>query len=335
MDWVQLGIIALKVIGIFAFIGVMIPGLVWLERKIVGHMQQRIGPHRVGPDGLLQPIADGLKLLLKEDIIPRDADAATYLLAPILAFVPAVLVFAVVPFGETVIIAGVQVSLHLSDINIGVLYLLALGSLGVYGVVLAGWSANSSYSLLGGARSAAQMISYELPLGLALVTPLMIVGSFNLVDIVQWQRDNVWLVGPGVVAFAVYMIAAIAEANRAPFDLPEAEQELIAGYHTEYSGFKFAMFYMGEYAHMVGVSAIAVTVFLGGWDGPWLPASFGWVWFLVKLGLVLFAFIWLRATLPRLRYDQLMRFGWLRLVPLALISIGLTAVGLGVVNHWF
>jgi len=331
MTWTQLLIILAKIVVIFLFALGMVPLLVWAERKLVGHFQQRIGPHRVGPDGILQGIADGLKLFLKQDIIPARADKLLYVLAPMLSLVPALMVLGVIPFGPVATIGGRHVELYLANPNVAVLYVLALGSVGVYGVVLAGWSSNNKYSLLGACRSAAQMVSYEVPLGLSLITPLMIVGSLSLVDIVQWQQDHTWLALPGLLAFVVFMVCGVAETNRAPFDLPEAEQELIAGYHTEYSSFKFAMFMMAEYAHMISVSAIAVTVFLGGWLGPWLPPV---VWFLIKLSALLFLFIWLRATFPRLRYDWLMKLGWLRLLPLALVSIFLTAVGMAVLGGW-
>lgn len=332
MTWLELLIILVKIVVILLFALGMVPILVWVERKLVGHFQQRIGPHRVGPDGILQGIADGLKLFLKEDIIPRQADKLLYVLAPVLSLTPALMIFAVIPFGPKVTIGGRQIELYLADLNVAVLYVLALGSVGVYGVVLAGWSSNNKYSLLGACRSAAQMVSYELPLSVALITPLMIVGSLSLVDIVQWQEQRVWLVLPGLLAFVVFMVCGIAEANRGPFDLPEAEQELIAGYLTEYSSFKFAMFFMAEYAHVISVSAIATTVFLGGWDGPFLPPV---VWFLIKLSILIFLFMWLRATLPRLRYDWLMKLGWLRLLPLALVSLFLTAVGMAVFGGWF
>ena len=318
MPWVEI----LKFALIFLFPPLMVPVLIWMERKLIADFQQRIGPNRVGPFGLLQPIADGLKLLLKEDIVPVGVDKVVYTLAPLVAMTPALMVFAVVPFSDKIII---------SDLNIAVLYILGLSSLGVYGVVLAGWGSNSKYSLLGALRSAAQMISYELPMGAALIGPVLLAGSLSLKGLVQWQIQHGPLLWYQPVAFVILLCAAVAEVNRAPFDLPEAETELVAGFHTEYSGFKFAMFFLAEYANMLGVSALAISVFLSGWQGPhFLPGRLAIVtplfWFMVKLMAFMFLFMWLRATFPRLRYDKLMRFGWLRLLPLALLSLTLTAL---------
>ena len=329
MTLFNLIVILVKVVLIFAFaMGVMVPALIWLERRLQGRMQSRLGPNRVGPFGLLQPIADALKLLLKEDITPASVHHVLYYLAPIVSMVPALLAFAVIPFGSTFQVRGHVLGGELADINVAILFLLAMSSLGIYGIILAGWSSNNKWSLLGAIRSAAQMISYELPMGFALIGPILLVGSLSLVDIVDFQADGHWLVLYQPLAFLIFMCAACAEVNRAPFDLPEAESELVAGFHTEYSSFKFAMFFMAEYTNMVAVSCVAVTIFLGGWHGPWATANpvMPVVWFLVKLSVVLFLFLWLRATLPRFRYDRLMWFGWLRLLPFAMISVAATAV---------
>lgn len=334
---VEFVIIMLAKIGV-VFIGLLVTVayLTWLERKIVADIQVRIGPYRVGPYGLLQPIADGIKLLFKEDIIPANADRALYLLAPSIALIPALISFAVIPFGPQVHLFGRTIDLYITDINVGLLYIFAVSSLGIYGIVLAGWSSNSKYSLLGGLRSAAQLISYELSLSLSVIGILIYAGSLSLVDIVNAQAGVLWLFGviplprwfvfappfPQVFGFLIFLICGVAETNRAPFDLPEAETELVAGFHVEYSSLKFAMFFMAEYANIVTVSALATTLFLGGWRGPLLPPI---LWFLIKVFLLIFLFIWLRATLPRFRYDQLMRFGWKFLLPASLVNILVTA----------
>lgn len=294
---------------------------VWVERRIMARMQSRIGPNRVGPFGLLQPLADAIKVLLKEEIIPQEAKVPIYLLAPAMALVPALLSFAVVPLGPEIEILGQRVTLYLADLNVGVLYIFALASVGVYGVVLAGWSSGSKYSFLGGLRSSAQMLSYELPLGISVVGALMLAGSLSLVEVVEAQK-NMWFILLQPLGFLIYMVSAIAEVNRAPFDLPEAETELVAGYHTEYTSIKWAFFYMAEYINMIVVSSIAVTLFLGGWQGPFLPPV---IWYFIKVAAFIFLFIWLRATLPRLRYDRLMQFGWKVLLPLSLVNILATA----------
>jgi NADH-quinone oxidoreductase subunit H len=311
--------------------------LVWFERKLVAHMQSRWGPTRVGPHGLLQPLADAIKLLTKEDFTPGGAFRVTYLLAPFLSFVVALLAFAVIPFGPVYHMGGWEVPLQISDLNIGLLFVLSVSSMGVYGIVLAGWSSNSKYSLLGGLRSSAQMISYELAVSLSLVGVLLLAGSLSLRDIVEAQAGTVWgfvprwNIFPQIVGFFCFSVAAIAETNRLPFDLPEAETELVAGYHTEYSSMKFAMFFMAEYANMVTVSCMATILFLGGWHGPAfgppvLQAVLPVLWFSLKVFCFLFIYIWMRGTLPRFRYDQLMAIGWKLLVPLALGNLVVTSL---------
>jgi NADH-quinone oxidoreductase subunit H len=295
--------------------------MTFCERVIMARMQLRCGPNRVGPLGLLQPIADGIKLLCKEGFQPSGVEKFTYWLAPAISLFTALFVFVLIPFGGTVIIAGTPISLQIADINAGVLFLLSISSLAVYGVVLSGWSSNNRYSLLGGLRGTAQMISYEIPMSLSLITVIMAAGSLSLAEIVEAQRSH-WYIWTNPISFLIYLITAFAETNRAPFDLPEAEQELTAGYHTEYGGMKFAMFFMAEYINILAVSSIAITLFLGGWHGPGdLPV----IWFLLKLAFFVFLFIWVRATMARLRYDQLMHFGWKFLLPIATINLIVTA----------
>ncbi len=298
--------------------------LVWFERKLLARMQIRLGPNRAGKFGLLQPIADGIKLLVKEDTVPDGADRVLFLLAPAVVATTALLMFAVVPLGPEMALWGRKIPLVISDLNIGLLYIFALSSLGVYGVVLGGWASNSKYSLLGGIRGAAQMISYELSLGLSLVPMVMLARSFSLVDIVNAQQSYPFiLVQP--LSFAIFFISAVAESKRIPFDLPEAENELGAGFHMEYSGMRFGLFFLGEYVHMQVLGALIAVFFLGGWHGPVLPPL---VWLFIKIILVAFVMIWIRGTLPRLRYDQLMALGWKVLIPAALINIVLTGAGL-------
>jgi len=315
-------IACVKILLVFGVIQLIIISMIWLERKILAHMQVRLGPMRVGPHGLLQPIADGIKLLFKEDIIPQKANKLLFILSPIMAVIPAMMTFAIIPFGDKVKILGYSVDLVVTDINVGFLYILAVSSLGIYGIVMAGWSSNNKYSLLGGIRSSAQMISYELPLGISLIGTVMLTSSLSMVDIVN-EQTGMWNIVLQPLGFFVYATSAIAEVNRSPFDLPEAESELVAGYHTEYSSMKFALFFMAEYANMITVSAIAVTFFLGGWHGPFLPPV---VWFMLKLSGCLFFFIWIRATFPRLRYDQLMHFSWKFLLPVSLFNILITGL---------
>jgi NADH-quinone oxidoreductase subunit H len=312
---------AVKVHVILFFVLLVVPFIVWMERKVIGHMQDRIGPERVGPFGLLQSIADGIKLFMKEDMVPAQADKAVFILAPAITVVTALIAATVIPWGDTVTLFGRTIALHVADVNVALLFVLATTSMGVYGIVLGGWASNSKYPLLGGLRSSAQMISYELAQGIALVSVVLMAGTLSLAEIGR-QQANLWYVVPQFFAFVIYVISGIAETNRAPFDLPEAETELVAGFHTEYSSMKWAFYFLGEYANMMVVSGVAITVFLGAWHGPVLP---GPVWFLIKLSLFLFFFVWLRATFPRLRYDQLMAFGWKVLLPASLLNLVVTA----------
>jgi NADH-quinone oxidoreductase subunit H len=324
-----LWLVVLKVIAVFAFLVVMTLFAIVFERKVVGHMQSRIGPNRVGPWGTLQSLADGLKLAFKEEIMPTLADKPVYFLAPILSTVPAFLAFSVMPFGPMVSIFGHRTPLQLTDLPVGTLIVFACSSLGVYGVVLSGWASGSTYPLLGGLRSAAQMISYEIAMGLSFVAVFLYAGTMSTSGIVTAQQ-HMWYVLLLLPSFLIYAIAVVGETNRAPFDLPEAESELVGGFHTEYSSLKFALFFLAEYINMVTVSALATTLFLGGWRAPppistiWSGANSGWwpvLWFSAKLVVGIFFFVWLRGTLPRLRYDQFMRFGWKVLVPAGLVWI--------------
>jgi NADH-quinone oxidoreductase subunit H len=319
--WLVLG----KTVAIFVFLVLMTLFTIYLERRVVARMQHRIGPNRVGPAGLLQSLADGIKLALKEDIIPKSADKVVFVLAPILSATPAFLAFAVIPFGPEVSIFGHRTPLQLTDLPVAVLYILAVASVGIYGIVLGGWSSGSTYPLLGGLRSSAQMISYEVAMALSFVGVFLYAGTMSTSEIVAAQSDW-WFAVLLFPSFAIYVISMVGETNRAPFDLPEAEGELVGGFHTEYSSLKFALFFLAEYINMVTVSALATTLFLGGWRAPW-PLSLwdganeGWwpaLWFTFKVFLFLFVFIWLRGTLPRLRYDQFMRLGWKLLIPIAL-----------------
>ncbi|HXY04845.1 MAG TPA: NADH-quinone oxidoreductase subunit NuoH [Terriglobales bacterium] len=310
---------------------------VWLERKVVGHIQNRWGPTRVGPFGLLQPLADGLKFIFKEDLTPPHVYRPLFIAAPMIALIFALTSISLIPVGNWVDVGGIRTPLQITDVNIGLLIILGITSLGVYGVALAGWSSNSKYSLLGGLRASAQMISYEVALGLSLVGVLIMAGSFNLREIVDAQSGTYWgfiprwNVFPQIVAFFIYLTAAYAETNRVPFDLPEAETELVAGYHTEYSAMKFAMFFMAEYANMITVACLASLLFFGGWHGPLfgptiLRAILPVFWFCLRVFVFLFIYIWVRGTLPRFRYDQLMAFGWKFLLPLAIANLMVTAL---------
>jgi NADH-quinone oxidoreductase subunit H len=335
-------IVLIKIVGVFVVLVAMTLFAIVFERKVVARMQQRIGPNRVGPRGYLQSLADGLKLAFKEDIMPALADKPVYFLAPIIAAIPAFLAFSVIPMGPTVSMFGHRTPLQLTDAPIGVFIVLACSAMGVYGIVLAGWASGSTYPLLGSLRSAAQMVSYEIAMGLSIVAVFLYAGTASTSEIVAAQADGNELnffgqtfTGPSwfaillPVSFVIYAIAVVGETNRAPFDLPEAESELVGGFHTEYSSLKFALFFLAEYINMVTVSALAATLFLGGWRAPWPisiwdGANTGWwpmLWFFLKVVVALFFFIWLRGTLPRLRYDQFMRFGWKVLVPTALLWI--------------
>ena len=299
----------------------------YYERRVLARFQTRIGPNRAGPLGLLQPIADGVKLIFKEELIPAQADKIIFILAPIITVLPALIIWAVIPWGSTITLFGRQIPLYLADINVGVLYLMAVTSIGVYGMVLAGWSSNNKYALMGGLRASAQMVSYELALGLAFVGPILLAGSMSLVKIVESQNP-VWFFIYQPIGVVIFLIATLAEVNRNPFDMPEAEQELTAGYHAEYSGMKFALFFMAEYIKMIAISAMAATLFFGGYRGPFVDIApwLGPVYLFVKILILLFGMIWVRATLPRFRYDRLMAFGWKILLPLGLFNVFITAV---------
>ena len=308
--------------------------MVWMERKVCAYIQDREGPNRVGPAGLLQPFADVIKLVFKEDLRPTTADALIFAIAPIIATATAFAAFSVVPFGTETTLFGLldqPIPLQVTDVNVAVLVIFAIASMGIYGIVLAGWASNSKYSLLGGLRSAAQMISYELSYGMALAAVIMLAGSLSLREIVMAQSGYWWGFIPKwylflqPVGFLIFMTAGVAETNRAPFDFPEAEQELVAGYHTEYSAMSFALFFLAEYVNMVTVAAVATSLYLGGWLGPFLPAWLQWIYFLIKVFLILFFYVWMRWTLPRYRYDQLMEFGWKWLLPISVVNLLATA----------
>jgi NADH-quinone oxidoreductase subunit H len=338
IDWVGWILLVARVVVVFLALLVAVMVVIWIERKVVADMQVRVGPNRAGPFGILVTLADGIKLFFKEGITPAAADLPVYLMAPLASLIPAMLAFAVIPFGTGVFIFNHHVPFQLADLNVGILWVLAMASLAVYGVVLAGWSSGSNYPLLGSIRSSAQLISYEVGMGLGLVALLLYCGTLTMSGIVAVQARHFHVTGLGwlpkwnvffqLPAFLIYLIAALAETNRPPFDLPEAETELVAGYHTEYSGIKFAMFYLAEYMHMITISAVAVTLFFGGWHGPmfhyvrWLWPL---LWFMVKLFVAIFFFVWVRATLPRFRYDRLMNFGWKVLIPVGLLWILVTA----------
>ncbi len=327
--------------------------LTLLERKVIAFIQVRIGPNRVGPRGLLQPIADVVKLLIKEDLTPTTANRAVFYIAPVIATLSTIAALAVIPYGgpeATVHLFGFPIRPYVADVNVGILYVLSISSIGVFGLVLGGWASNSKYPLLGGLRSAAQMISYEVPFGLAIIGALMITGTASLVEIVQWQQQHTWLFWLQPFAVVLFFIAGIAENNRAPFDLPEAESELVAGFHTEYSGFKFAFFFLAEYIAMIVIAALVATVFFGGWlpitfglgsvfpalprllsgswGGPWVMLFAGISWVFVKVFLLLYLYLWIRGTFPRYRYDQLMNLGWKFMIPASLVWIVLTGAGI-------
>jgi NADH-quinone oxidoreductase subunit H len=327
MDWVDWALLAGRVVVLFFGLLLVVILLVWVERKVIADMQTRVGPMRAGPRGVLITLADGLKLFFKESIMPASADRPVYLLAPVIAMVPAFLAFAVIPFGTQVTLFGRTVPLQLADLNVGILWVLAMTSMGVYAIVLAGWSSGSNYPLLGGVRSTAQMISYEVGIGLALVAVLMYSGHLRMSEIVAAQ-EQVWYVLPQFPAFVAYFICSLAEVNRPPFDLAEAESELVAGFFTEYSGIRFALFYLGEYVNTVTVASIAVTLFLGGWrpmagvpTPDFLPWLWPVLWFFGKVLLLVYFMILVRGTLPRMRYDRLMNFGWKVLIPFGLFWV--------------
>jgi NADH-quinone oxidoreductase subunit H len=321
----DLGIDAVRSLVIIVGLLTGMAYMTWFERRAISRLQVRIGPNRVGPSGLLQPVADALKLFFKEDIRPAMADRWLYPLAPGISLIAALAAFAVIPVGPNLVIGGKPVDLIIQDMPVALLYLIGASSLGVYGVVLGGWSSGSKYSLLGALRGGAQVVSYELVLGLALVGVVLVSGTLSVGDIVLKQAQSVPYVLLQPLGFLLYFTAAVAETNRAPFDLPEAEQELVAGYHTEYSGFRFALYFIAEYVNVLTVSAIAATLFFGGWVGPFGVLNGPW-WLLIKMTVFAFIFVWLRATLPRLRYDQLMRLSWGVLLPLGLLNVLVTAV---------
>ena len=346
---ISLLIVIIKVVVVFLILSLLVVFIVWFERKVVAHMQSRVGPNRWGPYGLLTSIADGIKLFFKEGIVPTSADRVTFLLAPGISLGAAFLAFAAIPFGTKVVLFNRQVLFQITDLNVGLLWVLAMGSLAVYGVVLAGWASGSKYPLLGGIRSSAQMISYEIALSLSLVPVVMSAGTLSLRGIVQAQGGTIghigWLgplgfIGKGLPhwyaiyhlpAFLIFLIAGVAETNRPPFDLAEADTELVGGYHTEYSGIKFAMFFLAEYLHVITISALAVLLFLGGWNGVHfsvLPWVWPLAWFVAKTFFFVFVFVWLRATLPRLRYDRLMEVGWKVLIPAALTWVVLSGAAM-------
>jgi len=355
MSWADAGIVTLRVVLTFVLLLVATVINVWAERKIVADMQSRIGPNRAGPFGILQTVADGLKLFFKESITPRKVELGMYLLAPFLAVIPAFLIFMMVPWGRPFMIGDYEVALQGADLNIGLLFILAMSSMAVYAVVLAGWSSGSKYPLIGGVRATAQAISYEAAMGLAMVAVVVFTatqgdsGTLSLAEIVERQSGTWgdlspllgwvprWNIFPQIAAFVIFLVAIIAETNRAPFDLVEAEQEIVGGFHTEYSGMRFAMFFLAEYVNIFSMSAIAATLFLGGWNGPtfddvlpgFLSGMLPIIYFLAKTYVIVFFFFWLRATLPRLRYDQLMTLGWKRLIPAALAWLVVSTVVIG------
>ena len=309
--------------------------MVLLERKVIAWVQVRLGPMRVGPYGVLQPIADAVKLILKEDITPARADKWVFTVAPIIVMVPALITFAVIPFGPTVSIFGRQVSLYITDVNVGLLYIVSVASIGVYGIILGGWASNSKFPLLASLRASAQLISYEVAVTMTLVSLIVTAGTLSMVGIVNAQyNSHYWFIFLQPVAFVLFFIGGLAETNRAPFDMAEAEQELTGGFHTEYSGMRFALFFLAEYANMIVVSSVATTLFLGGWLRPFpnvVALSFlgfvpSWIWFLGKTFVFLYVFLWVRATLPRYRYDQLMRLGWKVLIPVAIANVVVTGI---------
>ncbi|HCH36958.1 MAG: NADH-quinone oxidoreductase subunit NuoH [Acidobacteria bacterium] len=325
----------LKIVILLNAVLVAVTYMVLLERKVIAWVQSRLGPMRVGPYGALQPIADAIKLMIKEDITPTRADRWVFTAAPIIVMVPALITFAVIPFGPEVELFGRSVPLYITDINVGLLYIVSVASLGVYGIILAGYASNSKYPLLSSLRASAQLISYEVAVTMTLVSMILMAGTLSMVGIVESQREaGLWFAFVQPVAFVIFFIGALAETNRAPFDMPEAEQELTGGFHTEYSGMRFALFFLAEYANMIVISCVATTLFLGGWLRPFpsvealsfLDLVPAWIWFLFKTFVFLYIFLWIRATLPRYRYDQLMRLGWKVLIPIAIGNVVVTGV---------
>jgi len=324
----------LKIVIVLNATLVSVTYMVLLERKVIAWAQSRLGPMRVGPYGILQPVADAIKLMIKEDITPTRADKWVFTAAPVISMVPALIVYAVIPFGPEVTLFGRQVTLYITDINVGLLYIVSVASVGVYGIILAGYASNSKFPLLASLRASAQLISYEVAVTLTLVSVILMAGSLSMVSIVRAQEaSGLWYLFAQPLAFGIFFIGSLAETNRAPFDLPEAEQELTGGFHTEYSGMRFALFFLAEYANMIVVSSVATTLFLGGWLRPFpsvaalsfLDVVPAWTWFLIKSFVFLYVFVWIRATLPRYRYDQLMRLGWKELIPLAIVNLMVTA----------
>ena len=334
MEWVRPAVIVGMIFVVFNALIMASAILVYAERKIMGFLQQRYGPYLVGPHGMMQPFADIIKLVFKEDLMPKGADKWLFTLAPVLAVVTAFVAFSTVPFGAATTFFGLldePIKLGVADVNVGVLVVFAVTSMGVYGIVLAGWASNSKYSLFGGLRASAQMISYELAYATSLAAVILLAGSMSLREVVDAQAGTwlgfipKWYLFLQPVGFIIYVIAGVAETNRAPFDFPEAEQELVAGFNTEYSSVRFALFPQAEYINMVTMSAVATDLYLGGWHGPFLAPEYGWIWFLLKIGAILFTYIWARWTLPRYRYDQLMYFGWKWLFPASVINLLVTA----------
>jgi len=338
--WIAFLVVPLvKIVVILLVVILMAAYLSYFERKILAYMQIRIGPNRVGPRGWLQPIADALKLFVKEDIIPSRAEKFVYIVAPALITAPALVVFSVIPFGADTTFFGLlkqPIPPYLTDINIGILFILGVSSVGVYGVILGGWASNNKFSLMGGLRSAAQLVSYEVPMGFSVIAVLLMAGSLSMVKMVEAQKQaGVWFIFPGIVAFFIYFVCGIAETNRNPFDLPEAESELVAGFHTEYSGMKWAFYFLAEYANMVVISSVATVLFLGGWLRPFpnvaalafLDVIPPFIWFAAKVGFFLFCYIWFRGTFPRYRFDQLMALGWKVLLPVSLANLLVVALG--------
>lgn len=334
---------SIKAVAVFALVLVTVIILVWFERKVVADMQNRLGPMRAGPWGILQTVADGVKLLVKEPVVPRKVEYGLYMVAPIAALVPSILIFMVIPIGKPFTLGDRVIDLAGTDLNVALLYVLAMSSIAVYAVVLAGWSSGSKYPLLGSVRASAQMISYEAAMGLALVPVVMFTGSTSMIQIVESQSGEIlgFLGAWNIIlvpSFVIFFIAGVAETNRAPFDLVEAENEIVGGYHTEYSGFRFALFFLAEYANIFNISALTTTLFLGGWHGPsfgapdWIAWLLPIFWFMAKSFLLVFMFVWIRASLPRMRYDQLMSFGWKKLIPVSLLWIALSAVSLALVR---